>query len=161
MNSRTQDVLKELLTGQRVMALGVLVDGAPYVGMLPFALHPGYTALLVQASDLARHSRGLADGARFSALIQEPDQPGLNPAELQRITLEGTVRRLERGSVEYATARDVYEKKFPESKRLFQMGDFNLYQLEIERGRLVAGFGDVHNVTRDELARIGEHEQPE
>lgn len=161
MDTQAQDVLKKLLKGQRVMALGVVLDGAPYVGMLPFALHPGYTVLLVQASDLARHSKGLATGARFSALIQEPDQPGLNPAELQRISLEGAVRKLERGSVDYTAAQDLYQDKFPESEPLFQMGDFHLYWLEIERGRLVAGFGDVHDVTRDELVRMGENEQLE
>src|SRR5512141_1479230 len=49
-----------LLLGQRLVALGVVADGEPIVGLLPYAVADDRTALLVQSSGLARHSRGLA-----------------------------------------------------------------------------------------------------
>lgn len=69
MNPGNEALLVELLTGQRVLALGVLVEGAPYVGLLPFVLKPDFGGALVHASKLARHSVGLVPGAPFAALI--------------------------------------------------------------------------------------------
>ncbi len=65
MNQEDTTLLRDLLLGQRVLSLGVLVDGAPYVGLLPFALAKDRRALLVHASSLARHTRGLVEGAPF------------------------------------------------------------------------------------------------
>ena len=47
--------LRDLLTGQRLLALGVIVDGEPVVGLLPFVAAPDFAALYVQASRLAPH----------------------------------------------------------------------------------------------------------
>src|SRR5512135_431833 len=73
MNAEDTTLLRQLLHGSRVLALGVLVDGAPYVGLLPYASSADHRALLVHASGLARHSRGLGDGAPFSALVHGPE----------------------------------------------------------------------------------------
>ena len=59
-------LLRDLLDGTRLLALGVLVEGRPYVGQVPFAVWPSRGSLLVHVSALARHSRGLGDGARRS-----------------------------------------------------------------------------------------------
>ena len=142
-----EQLLRDLLAQQRVLALSVLVDGAPYVGMLPYAIRPDLGSLLVHASDLARHTRGLGDGAPYAALIQTPDGPGADPLRLPRVSLEGTVRKLDKGGGEYREARVLYVGKFPASARIFGLGDFNLYQLTVEKGRFVAGFGSAHTVS--------------
>lgn len=161
MKAEQRAVLNDLLTRERILALGVLVDGAPYVGMLPFALYPGYTSLIIHASDLARHSRGLGDGAPFSALVHAADAPSLDPAQVPRVSLEGVVRRLERGSADYVAAREVYVAKLPDSEGLFSLSGFALCSLEIERGRFVAGFGEVRNLSRADLIRVARDDQPE
>ena len=38
MDVETRRRLKELLTNQRVLSLSVVVQGRPYVGLLPYAL---------------------------------------------------------------------------------------------------------------------------
>ena len=65
----TIEALRELLDGQRVLSLAVLVDGAPCAGLLPFAALPERNGVLIHASRLARHSRGLAAHGRASVLL--------------------------------------------------------------------------------------------
>lgn len=154
MEDRDRDLLRRLLTEERILALGVLVDGRPYVGLLPFVADDDFTALLVHVSSLARHSRGMAPGARMSVLVQEPDRPDRDPLQLARVTLEGTVSPLDRDSDSYAAVRDRYIARFPGSARTFALGDFTLYRLEIERGRLVGGFARAATVNREILASL-------
>jgi putative heme iron utilization protein len=147
MKSEDLDLLQQLLGGQRVLALAVLVDGAPYVGLLPFALERGYGSLLIHASDLALHSRGLAPDAPFSALIQAPDSPERDPLQIPRVTLQGRVEVLERGGDDYEQGKTLYTTAFPASQVTFGLGDFRLYRLKLEKGRLIGGFARAATVS--------------
>ena len=60
-------LLRRLLTGEKLLTLAVVVDGAPIAGVLPFRAEADLASLLVHTSTLARHSRGLTPGAPFSA----------------------------------------------------------------------------------------------
>ena len=50
--------LEGLLTGQRLLALAVVVDGEPVAGLVPYVVAADFGALYIQASRLARHTRG-------------------------------------------------------------------------------------------------------
>ncbi len=154
MNTEDTALLRDLLRGSRVLALGVLVDGAPYVGLLPFVLAKDRRALLVHGSGLARHTRGMSDGAPFSALVHAPDADAPDPLQVARVTLQGTVQRLEPGSGPYEEGRALYEDRFPESAQTFELPDFSLYALRIAEGRFVAGFARARNVSPGDLATI-------
>lgn len=154
MNPGNEALLVELLTGQRVLALGVLVEGAPYVGLLPFALKPDFGGALVHASKLARHSVGLVTGAPFAALIHDPDRGNADPLQLPRVTLLGTVRHLERGTPAWEEGHRLYLQRFPTSEPTFSLGDFELYELRIQGGRLVGGFARAASVSPEMLARL-------
>lgn len=151
MSPEDRTLLIALLTRQRVLALAVLVDGAPYTGLLPFAALPDFSGVLVHASKLARHTAGLGEGAPFSLLIHQPDTPEADPQQLPRVTLEGAARRLAKDSPAYTEARAVYLAKFPASEQTFNLGDFDLYRLECQRGRYVAAFGRIYNLSTDTL----------
>jgi heme oxygenase (biliverdin-IX-beta and delta-forming) len=150
MNSEDTALLRQLLA-QRVLSLGVLVDGAPYVGLLPFAVTEDRRALLVHASELARHSRGLGDGAPWSGLVHLPDDPAGDPLQVGRVTLSGAVRRLQDGTREHEAAKARFLARFPDSEQTFELADFGLYALEVREGRLVAGFARARNVSADDL----------
>ena len=152
MRNEELELLHDLLTGRSMLSLEVLVDGRPYVGMLPFITRPDFGALIIHASSLARHTRGLTPGAPFGALVHAADEPGADPLQLPRLSLQGTVQRIPRDEVEWAAARDVYIDKYPSSRSIFQLGDFHLYELAIESGRLIAGFGSIHRLNRRTLA---------
>ena len=154
MKAEDRLVLRRLLTEVRVLSLGVLVDGTPYVGLLPFAVGRNCRSALVHASDLARHSRGLKSGAPFSILVHENDEAGGDPLQLARVSISGTVRQVARTDADYPDFRDTYIDRFPTSERTFMLGDFYLYQLEFERGRLVAGFACAVNLRPESFLEL-------
>jgi len=154
MKNQDREVLRHLLTEVRVLSLGVLVEGEPHVGLLPFVVRSNYRSALVHASDLARHSRGLQTGAPFSVLIHGADEADGDPLQVARVSISGTVRRVERTEPEYPSLKTAYTERFPTSERTFMLGDFNLYYLEFERGRLVAGFARAVNLRPQSFAEL-------
>jgi len=158
MKEEERDLLHELLGQQRILSLSVLIDEKPYVGMLPFAMRADFSGALIHASAMARHTAGLLPDAPFAALVHEPDHWRADPQQLARVSLEGVVHPLERDTADYEASRDLYLGKFPRSQITFQLADFRIYQLAIERARFVAGFGrtyDVDPATLAEVAAIG------
>lgn len=154
MNPEDQDLLRDLLFGQHLLALGVVVDGEPAVGLLPYAVAADATALFVQASRLARHSKGLESGGRWSAVIHEPDSAGQDPLQVPRLVLEGSVERLSGDSPEFKPAARAFLTRFPSAAQTLSLGDFALYRLELESGRLIIGFGRAVNLSRSHFAAL-------
>jgi heme iron utilization protein len=154
MNDDDRQLLRALLSEQRVLALSVVADGEPLVGLLPYVPTENLGGALIHASRLAQHSRGLLPGAPVAGLIHQQDGPQADPMQLPRVVLQGSVVALERGSSEYETARQRYQARFPDSAQTFALGDFSLYELRWSRGRLVAGFGRALNLSRESLLSI-------
>lgn len=154
MKAEDRDVLRSLLTEVRVLSLGVLVEDEPYVGLLPFVVDEAYRSALVHASDLAKHSRGLQSGAPFSILIHGSDEPDGDPLQVARVSISGTVHQVARTDAVYPDLRDTYVDRFPTSERTFMLGDFYLYRLEFERGRLVAGFARAVNLRPESFLEL-------
>jgi len=150
------DVVRDFLTTPRVLSLALLADDAPVIGLLPFAATPDYRALVVHASRLARHSRGLRPGAAFDALIHEPVVEGVDVLQVKRLTLRGTVHAPEPGSPAHDALRQIYLAKIPEAEPITELGDFSFFVLLIDAGRLVTGFGAAANVTSDVLAALSQ-----
>lgn len=146
--------LRNLLNSRRVLSLAVMADGQPVIGLLPFAFMPDYRALIVHASRMARHSRGLSHGAPFDALIHEPDADGVDAMQVKRVTLRGVVGVVERDSDAYAVAKQVFVSRFPQAESITELGDFSFFILLIHAGRLVTGFAGAANVTQDTLGEL-------
>jgi hypothetical protein len=146
--------IRGLLADTPVLSLAVLVDGAPVVGLLPFAVAPGLGAAYVHASRLARHTRGLLAGAPFGVLVHAAPGPGGDPLQVPRLSLEGTVEPLADGSAEHAAARELYLRRFPGSAPTFELGDFTLHALRFRGGRFVRGFAQALNLTEDTLRKV-------
>lgn len=154
MDEATLGTLKQLLTGPRVLSLAVLVDNQPVIGMLPFAPAPHFGSLIVHASGLARHTKGLGEGASFEVLIHAADTPDTDPLQLPRVTLRGQVALLARGSEGYAEDERTYLERFPSASTTVALGDFRLYRLVLEGGRLVAGLAQAFNLSQDTLQKL-------
>jgi putative heme iron utilization protein len=138
--------LHTLLTSQRVLSLAVLVDGAPEAGLLPYALRPDCGAVYVQASGLARHSRGLQPGAQVGVLIHASDTPEADPMQLARLTVQAVVTVIPRDSDAFAAAGERLVARFPAAAMTLSLEDFTLYELALGRGRFVQGFARAVNV---------------
>ena len=139
-------LLTKLLTETRVLSLGVLVDGRPHVGLLPFVSAPDFRSALIHASQLARHSRGLLPGSSYSALIHDGDGPGADALQVPRVTISGTVQLVAQADADFEASRQAYIDRFPSSEQTFLLGDFALYlQPPGTRG---GGFGDLTAAVR-------------
>lgn len=150
----TAKALRDLLDDQRVLSLAVVVDGAPFAGLLPFVPATDYTSVLVHASRLARHSKGLFDGARVGILLHEQYAPGKDALQIKRASFECTVHPLEREGESWNQGRARYLERFPDSGVTFTLGDFTLYRLELKHGLYVAGFGRATDIASDDIAKI-------
>lgn len=144
-----------LLLGQRLVALGVVVEGEPVVGLLPYAVSADRTALIVQSSSLARHSRGLDAGAPWSGMIHEPDSAETDPLQVARLQIEGVVDPLRGDRPDFQPAARAFLARFPQAAMTLQLPDFTLYRLEIRGGRMVLGFGRALNLSGEHFGELG------
>jgi len=137
-----------------VLSLAVVEVGSPVIGMVPFAVEPDLSAVLVHVSRLAPHGRALAAGAPFAILIHGLDTPETRPGEIPRVRFSGSAEHVPRDSARYMQARQRYVGTFPDSEVTFSLGDFELYRLPLEHGRLVAGFARTVNLKPETLRRL-------
>ena len=154
MERQVLEAIRDMMASHRVLGLAVVVDGEAEASLLPYAVRPDYEGVYVQASGLARHSRGLQPGARVGVLIHENDEPEADPLQTKRMTVQATVTVLDRESDAFAAARDLFVARFPGAEMTLSLGDFNLYELQFGRGRYVAGFAQAFNLGPDTFKEI-------
>jgi heme iron utilization protein len=157
MEKAVLEAIHDLLMSRRVLALAVLVDGDPEAGLLPFALREDYGAVYVQASALARHTRGLRPGARVGILVHANDGPEDDPMQVPRLSVQATAQVLDKKGDHFAWASALFMARFPDAETTLSLDDFGLYELTFGRGRYVEGFGRAFNVgpeTFKELAAL-------
>ena len=155
MDRAVLDAIRDLLHDTRVLSLAVLVDGDPEAALLPFAHRDDYGAVFVQASSLARHTRGLHAGARVGVLVHANDTPNADPMQLKRLSVQAAVTVLDKESSAYAAASARFVARFPAAAMTLELGDFNLYELTLGRGRYVEGFARAFNVGPETFREIG------
>lgn len=109
----------------------------------PFA---DFGAVYVQASTLARHAGGLIPDARVGVLLHVADSRDAHPMQLPRLSLQAKVRILDLRDARLRRGRRAVQRRFPAAGMTLELGDFNLYELSIERGRYVEGFARAFNV---------------
>ena len=154
MDQQLLEAIRDMMTTHRVLSLAVAVDGEPEASLLPFAIRPDFGAVYVQASGLARHSRGLQPDARVGVLVHENDSPEADPLQVKRVTVQATVAVLDRESEAFAAARAAFVARLPGAEMTLNLGDFNLYELTLGRGRYIAGFGQAYNIGPDTFREI-------
>jgi len=146
MDRAVVDAIRRLVDETRVLSLAVVVDGEPEAALLPFAYRADFAAVFVQASGLARHARGLHDGARVGVLVHAGDAADRDPMQLPRLSVQATVSVLDKAGPAYADAAARFIARFPAAAMTLPLGDFNLYELTLGRGRYVEGFARAFNV---------------
>jgi hypothetical protein len=156
MDRQVLEAVRDIVATHRVLSLAVLVEGDPEASLLPYAVRPDFAAVYVQASGLARHSRGLQPGARVGLLIHENEEAGADPLQMKRMTVQATVAVLDRESDAFAAARDLFVARFPGAELTLSLGDFNLYELTLGRGRYIAGFAQAFNIGPETFKEIAE-----
>jgi putative heme iron utilization protein len=155
MNIDDANLVHDLLIGRRVLSLAV-VDASrhPVIGMVPFVAEIDLRSALVHVSRLAPHGKVMTNGTPYAALIQGSDDITLQPGQIPRVRFNGRADLLERGTAAHTAGRESYLGRFPDSEVTFGLGDFDLYRLRFETGRLVAGFARTVNLKPETLARL-------
>lgn len=147
-----QRALAELLIHQRWAALATQQGGEPNAAMVAYAVEARFGGFLMLLSRLSLHTRQLLAEQRACLLVGEPDLNAGDPQLLRRAAIAGAVEVLSPDLPHYATARDVYCARLPDSLRLFSFGDFQLFRLVPRAVRFVAGFGRAMTLDADQLA---------
>lgn len=143
MNAEQAAALERLLSAQEIAALGTLHNGEPFVSMVPFALLPEGRTLVVHVSRLATHTKDMQLHPGVSALVMDQRNADVPPQALARATLQGQARPCPPEDPQYASARQAYLARFPQSEPMFGFGDFSLFLLEPRSVRFVGGFAQA------------------
>ncbi len=141
-----RSVLNSVGTG----ALATLsADGAPFASLVLVATTAeGEPVLLL--SGLAVHTRNLARDPRASLLLVAAGGENGDPLAGARLTVSGAV-----AVDDDAESRRRLLGRHPEAESYAGFGDFRFYRLAIGSGHLVAGFGRIVALARDDLCSSG------
>jgi putative heme iron utilization protein len=146
----------ELIDEQRWAALATVdAEGRPQASMVAYVPEPGFSGFLLHLSRLAAHTGQLLETPWVSLVIAEGDNLECDPQTLQRVSLSGPIRPIERDSEDYRQARQRYLARLPDSEQLFGFGDFMLLRLQPETLRFVGGFGRAFSFAGSELTAAG------
>src|SRR5215475_10396944 len=151
MNNDLTVVLRQLIHGRMIAALGTLHQRAPFVSMVTYAVATNGDFIL-HVSRLASHTHDMLDDLDVSLLIAESESSGKLPQALARVTFQGRAQMLERDSKKHIDAREVYLSRFPDAASLFEFADFNIFIIKPVSARVIAGFGQAVTITGEDLA---------
>ena len=142
---RPGDVARRLLRAADRAALATSLGGGeeaaaggwPYASLVLVACgHDAAPLLLI--SDLAEHSRNIADDPRVGLLI-DATAGRVDPLTGPRVTVLGTAEKTDDPGLK---ARFV--ARHPSAALYADFADFHLYRVTVARAHFVAGFGRIH-----------------
>lgn len=151
MNPESQHLLAQLIRTKHAAALGTLYEGAPLVSLVPYLPNAAFAAFYLHLSRLAQHTQAILREPQVSLMIAEPDIGQQDPQTLPRVSLQGVASILPPTEAEYEAVRTAYVQRFPTAAMTVSLGDFAFYRVTPSRGRFVAGFGQIFNLTRESL----------
>lgn len=147
--------VRQLLLEQRWAALATLCeDGSPSVSFVAYAAEPGFNGFLLHVSRLAAHTRNLLACPATALGISDPDAGQGDPQLLARITIQGSVVEIPRGTPDYLASRERYLAKLPQAEPLFGFEDFVLVRLRPQEARYVGGFARAFQLTAEQLRQF-------
>ena len=136
---------KRLVREARSGALASLLPGgAPYGSLVSVGTLADISPVLL-LSRLARHTENVRRDARVSLLLDE--RAGGDPLTGARVSLTGRIV-----PTDDPAARRRFLARHPAAAGYAGFTDFGFWRVEIESAHLVAGFGRIVDLKRDELA---------
>jgi heme oxygenase (biliverdin-IX-beta and delta-forming) len=136
---------KKLLREGRSGALATLMAGSgdPYCSLVNVATQADGSPLLL-ISRLAVHTKNILADNRVSLMLDERKEG--DPLEGARVMLIGTAE-----VTDDADARRRYLDRHPSAEMFAGFGDFAVYKIVLKGAHLVAGFGRIVDLTRDDI----------
>ena len=134
-----------LNTGGTATLATLTAENAPFASYVVTAPAIDGSPLML-LSRLAQHTKNLDRDPRASLLFVREATPGDETLTASRLTLTGRCPKESDPS-----AKQRYLDRHPDAARYAEFSDFSLYHFEVESGYLVAGFGRIVSLTREEL----------
>ena len=123
--------------------------GFPFGSLMPYALDDhGRPIFLI--STMAMHTQNLQADPRASLFVTEPHASG-DPLGASRVTLIGNVSKTPEPDL--VGARDIYLKRYPDSKYWVDFDDFFFYKMVVLDVYYVGGFGVMGWVAASEYSQ--------
>jgi len=126
-------IARGLLAEARYGALGVMLEGAPFVTRIALNAEGGIISLV---STLSQHTTALKANPRCSLLIGEPGPKG-DPLTHARLTIQANAELIGRDE----TLRERWLKTHPKAKLYIDFGDFGFVRFQVRAAFLNGGFG--------------------
>lgn len=142
---------RRLIDEARFAALGVTLDGAPFVTRIALATGPQGTPITL-VSDLAPHTGALRAAPICSLMVGEPGAKG-DPLTHPRLTVQAEAAFVERDAPDRAALRTHYLLQQPKAQLYVDFADFHFVRLTPRSAHLNAGFGKAFRLTADDLQR--------
>jgi putative heme iron utilization protein len=153
-DAQTSLLLKGLILKERLAHLGTLRNGAPMVSMTLFMPAQDFSAFYVHVSRLAWHTQDMLQDARVALSVAETDDRRADPFTLMRVTIRGDALNLPNEGPEFSRLKTRWLERFPAQAVNFELADFSFWKITPRDARFVAGFGAIHNISAQDLARI-------
>jgi putative heme iron utilization protein len=135
---------KRLVREARIGALASLTaDRAPYASLVTVATAADNSPLLL-LSRLARHTENIRRDPRVSLLIDE--RRGADPLSGARVSIAGQI-----APTDEASAKRRFLARHPSASGYATFADFGFWRVEIESAHLIAGFGSIVDIERDQI----------
>ena len=135
---------KRLVREARMGALASLcADGAPYASLVTVATAANNAPLLL-LSRLARHTENILRDSRVALLIDE--RSGADPLSGARVSVAGRI-----APTEDASAARRFLARHPSASAYATFADFRFWLVDVESAHLVAGFGRIVELKRDQI----------
>lgn len=135
---------KRLVREARIGALASLrADGAPYASLVTVATAADNAPLLL-LSRLARHTENILRDPRVSLLIDE--RSAGDPLSGARVSIAGRI-----ALTDDASAARRFLARHPTASGYATFADFGFWQIDVESVHLVAGFGRIVELKRDQI----------
>jgi len=156
----TQEVGTFIDAFQTLMMASTTPEGVPHASTAPFVREGNRFYLLI--STIAQHGRNLLSMERVSLLFAEDEQGCAQPFARKRVTLDATVSEIGRSTGTFETIIERFKERFDADlvEGLSGMGDFHLFELSVQSGSAVTGFGRAYRLNSHlevEAQMMGQH----
>ena len=154
MDNDSKQLLVDLIENSKIASLGTCTDNQPHVSMVSFSVNDNFSEFYILISQLAKHSKNIAQNNKVSLMICQPETEADNPQTLARVSISGRSELIKRNKEEYLSAKNNYLMKNSSAEMYFGLGDFQLYKLKIDKARFVAGFAKTFNLSKESLQNL-------
>ncbi|WP_434778778.1 pyridoxamine 5'-phosphate oxidase family protein [Neisseria sp. Ec49-e6-T10] len=123
-------------------------DGFPNASYAPFVYVDGHYYVFI--SEIAPHTQHLLNTPELSIMIIDDERNTRNIYARARLSYQAKANQVQRDCDEFKKAMDaLYPRGGNTLDVLTQLGDFSLFRLTPQKGRLVLGFGKAYTLNAE------------